>query len=131
MSPASGDGFYVDPSSLSELAGTLNGVANSLNGLGSTRNAAKEALQLIDPSGIGGIDVLPMAIPNGDFSMDSFNAAGNALNSYIGDWSNAIAKIVADTNTISDALTTASQSYQQTEQDLTKPLATSQTPKPS
>jgi methyl-accepting chemotaxis protein len=108
-------GFTVDPRTLNTLAQVLQNLGSDLDTIHDGRG------QLHDAVVAGELSV-------GDFSTQAFDDAGNALESFAGDWSNGIAQLNKESANIATALQQAASAYQQTECQLAQAIAPSPAP---
>ena len=115
-SSSPGDGLSVNYDTLRDLAATLTQISSQLN------EVSNDLLTMVGGGWNWSFDVLP---PGNRFNDSVFSNAGNELNNYISNWSNAISKISTQTQTLSKALNDAASTYQGTDQSMAQALDTS------
>lgn len=121
-SSSPGDGLSVNYDTLRDLAATLTQISSQLNEVSNSNEVANDLLTMVGGGWNWSFDVLP---PGNRFNDSVFSNAGNELNNYISNWSNAISKISTQTQTLSKALNDAASTYQGTDQSMAQALDTS------
>lgn len=122
-------GFTVDPQTLNTLATVLQNLGSDLNMIHDGRGQLHDAVVAgeYSPGLVGG----PSNYDSDAFSTGPFDSAGNALESFAGDWSNGIAQLNKEAADVASALQQAASAYQSTESDLAKAITPAGSPAPA